>query len=218
MTCTAPTRMHLREGNGYPSLWLPRFDAAVVDDTLTHFGLESIASLLNAPPGAFLNHFDTLRSTVQRLSGMHSAAEQGDTFDRAAFVIEWVKRDFLNVAFGNSGNHARNTALLKQPGRVWLSPIYDFAPMKADPEGVIRTVQWGSPFEEGGNFDWHGIATALADLVEPEQLLNELGTLARHLVGLRERLHQRGVSDRLLTMPVVGLEYLDRKLAQWGLP
>ena len=149
---------------------------------------------------------------------MHSAAEQGDTFDRAAFVIEWVKRDFLNVAFGNSDNHARNTALLKQPGRVWLSPIYDFAPMKADPEGVIRTVQWRSPFEEGGNFDWHGIATALADLVEPEQLLNELGTLARHLVGLRERLHQRGVSDRLLTMPVVGLEYLDRKLAQWGLP
>lgn len=218
MTTIDTTRMHLREGNGYPSLWLPRFDVAVVDDTLTHFGLESIASLLNAPPGAFLNHFDTLRSTVQRLSGMHSVAELGDTFDRAAFVIEWVKRDFLNVAFGNSDNHARNTALLKQPGRVWLSPIYDFAPMKADPEGVIRTLQWGSPFEEGGNFDWHSIATALSDLVEPERLLNELGLLARQLTGLRERLHQRGVSERLLTMPAVGLEYLDRKLAQWRLP
>jgi serine/threonine-protein kinase HipA len=90
--------------------------------------------------------------------------------------------------------------------------------MKADPEGVIRTLQWGSPFEEGGNFDWHGIAAALADLVEPERLLSELGTLAYQLAGLRERLHQRGVSERLLTMPAVGLEYLDRKLAQWGLP
>ncbi len=218
MTTIDTTRMHLREGNGYPSLWLPRFDVAVVDDKVTHFGLESIASLLNAPPGAFLNHFDTLRSTVQRLSNMHSVAEQGDIFDRAAFVIEWVKRDFLNVAFGNSDNHARNTALLKQPGRLWLSPIYDFAPMKADPEGVIRTLQWGSPFEEGGNFDWHSIAAALSDLVEPERVLSELGTLAHQLVGLRERLRQRGVSERLLTMPVVGLEYLDRKLAQWRLP
>lgn len=218
MTTIDISHMHLREGNGTPSLWLPRFDVAIVDDTLTHFGLESIASLLNAQPGAFLNHFDTLRSTVRCLSRMHNVIEQMETFDRAAFVIEWVKRDFLNVAFGNSDNHARNTALLKQPGRVWLSPIYDFAPMKADPEGVIRTLQWGSPYEEGGNFDWHGIANALADLVEPEQLLNELGTLVRQLVGLRDRLHQRGVSERLLAMPTVGLEYLDHKLSQWGLP
>ncbi len=218
MTTIDTTHMQLREGNNYPSLWLPRFDLAVVDDRLAHFGLESIASLLNAPPGAFLNHFDTLRKTGQFLSRMHSVSEQTETFDRAAFAIEWVKRDLLNVAFGNSDNHARNTALLKQPGRVWFSPIYDFAPMKADPEGVIRTLQWGSPFEEGGRFDWHGIAATLTDLVEPEQLLSELGILARQLVGLRERLLQRGVSERLLTMPVLGFEYLDRKLTQWGLP
>lgn len=61
-------------------------------------------------------------------------------------------------------------------------------------------------------------ATALTDIVEPEQLLNELGTLARQLGGLCERLRQRGVSERLLTMPALGLEYLDNKLAHWGLP
>lgn len=222
MTTIDTTHMHLREGAHFPSLWLPRFDVTVVDDTLAHFGLESIASLLNAPPGAFLNHFDTLRSTVKLLSHSHRIVGRGEKLDHATFAIEWVKRDFLNIAFGNSDNHARNTALLKQPGRIWLSPIYDFAPMKADPEGVIRTLQWGSPFEEGGRFDWHGIAIALADLVEPDRLISELSLLARQLVGLRERLQQRGVPERILTMPAVGLEYLDRNIDrymdQWGLP
>ena len=212
--------MQLHEGSQYPSLWLPRFDVALVDGRETRFGLESIASLLNAPPGAFLNHFDALRSAVQRLARLHCHAIRGETFDRAAFVIEWVKRDFLNVAFGNSDNHARNIALLKQAGRVWLAPVYDFAPMKADPEGIIRSLRWGTPFEEGGRFDWRGIALALADQVEPDRLLHELILLARQLSGLRERLRQRGAPERLLSLPAMGLDTLDNRLAlqlaEWG--
>lgn len=212
--------MQLHEGSQFPSLWLPRFDVALDDGRETRYGLESIASLLNAPPGAFLNHFDALRSTVQRLSRLHSNRERGRVFDQAGFVIEWVKRDFLNVAFGNSDNHARNTALLKQAGQVWLAPVYDFAPMKADPEGIIRSLRWGTPFEEGGRFDWRGIALALTDLVEPERLCNELNALASQLVGLRDRLRQRGVPERILTMPAVGLDTLDRRMAlhltEWG--
>jgi serine/threonine-protein kinase HipA len=212
--------MQLHEGSQYPSLWLPRFDVALVDGRESRFGLESIASLLNAPPGAFLNHFDALRSTVQRLARLHCHAARGETFDRAAFVIEWVKRDFLNVAFGNSDNHARNIALLKQAGRVWLAPVYDFAPMKADPEGIIRSLRWGTPFEEGGRFDWRGIALALADQVEPDRLILELSLLARQLPGLRERLRQRGAPERLLSLPAMGLDTLDHRLAlqlaEWG--
>jgi serine/threonine-protein kinase HipA len=212
--------MQLHEGNRYPSLWLPRFDVEIVAGRVSRHGLESIASVLNAPPGAFLNHIDALRTTLRCLSHLRCHREQLAAFDQAAFVIEWVKRDFLNVAFGNSDNHARNTALLKKAGKVWLAPVYDFAPMKADPEGIIRSLRWGSPLEEGGRFDWRGIALALADLVAPDQLLHELSALARPLVGLRERLQQRGVPERILTLPALGLETLDHRLAlhlaEWG--
>lgn len=212
--------MQLHEGSHYPSLWLPRFDVEIVAGRVHRYGLESIASVLNAPPGAFLNHSDALRRTLQCLSRLRCHREGARTFDQAAFVIEWVKRDFLNVAFGNSDNHARNTALLKKAGQVGFAPVYDFAPMKADPEGIIRSLRWDSPLEEGGHFDWRSIALALADLVDADRLLHELSTLARQLVGLRERLQQRGAPERILALPAVGLETLDqrmnRQLADWG--
>ena len=92
--------------------------------------------------------------------------------------------------------------------------------MKADPEGIIRSLRWDSPLEEGGHFDWRSIALALADLVDADRLLHELSTLARQLVGLRERLQQRGAPERILALPAVGLETLDqrmnRQLADWG--
>lgn len=91
----------------------------------------------------------------------------GEHFDTARFVSEWVKRDLLNVAFANSDNHGRNTALLKTPQGTWLAPVFDFAPMKADPEGIIRTTTWGAPFEEGREFKWFAIAEQLSNYLPP---------------------------------------------------
>ncbi|MGK3141618.1 HipA domain-containing protein [Pantoea sp. C2G6] len=54
----------------------------------------------------------------------------------------WHDAAQLNIQFGNSDNHGRNSAILKKDSGMWLAPIYDFAPMKADPEGVVRTTQW----------------------------------------------------------------------------
>jgi serine/threonine-protein kinase HipA len=138
-------------------------------------------------------------------------------FDCKQFVIEWVKRDLLNVAFGNSDNHGRNTSLIKRPSGIALAPIYDFAPMKADPEGVIRSTIWGSPFEEGGRFDWVAIAKQLNTYIEAEELITELKKLANKLIGLRERLSLRGVAPQLLAMPSLQLEHLDDKLKYWQL-
>ncbi|TDR76477.1 hypothetical protein DFP86_11160 [Paludibacterium purpuratum] len=90
--------------------------------------------------------------------------------------------------------------------------------MKADPEGVTRTITWGSPLEEGGRFDWIGIADQLQELVAPDRLLQELGVLARQLYGLRDRLSARGVPERILNMPAMGFSYLDNKLESWNLP
>ncbi len=58
-------------------------------------------------------------------------------------VIEYVRRDILNVLLGNTDNHARNTALLKDfKGGVRLSPFYDCAPMFWDEQMIPRAIRW----------------------------------------------------------------------------
>lgn len=210
-------KMRLVEGERYPSLWLPRFDVNFIGDQLTHYGLESVYSILNKGPGAYLNHFDTLRTVTKLLAQQYNVKELAQPFDSVSFAIEWVKRDLLNVAFGNSDNHGRNIALIKRSNDVWLSPIYDFAPMKADPEGITRTMKWGVPYEQGGQFDWHSIAQQLSDLVEPEQLIAELRVLCRELIGLKSRLVARGAPASLVSRPTLGLTYLDATLKRWEL-
>ena len=103
------TDMKLREGAHYPSLWLSRFDVYWQGNSWQKHGLESVFSVLNKPAGSYLNHFDVLTKLCALLSGRDSG------FDTRSFVCEWLKRDLLNIAFGNSDNHGRNTALLKKP-------------------------------------------------------------------------------------------------------
>jgi serine/threonine-protein kinase HipA len=202
-------KMKLLEGSRYPSLWLPRFDIHWNKRHWDRYGLESIFSVLNKPAGSYLNHFDVIRSVCALLK------RQSVEFDTARFVCEWLTRDLLNIAFGNSDNHGRNTALLKKPSGIWLSPIYDFAPMKVDPEGVTRTTKWGPPFEEGGEFRWQSITEELSDLCPSETSLSALKQTARQLIGLQQRLEARGVPERILE--VIQVKWLKTKLTRWGL-
>ena len=202
-------KMKLCEGSRYPSLWLPRFDVSYIAGEKVMYGLESVYSIMRKPPGSYLNHFEVISTLITHLNPDRRAQE--------AFVIEWVKRDMLNIAFGNSDNHGRNSAILKKDTGMWLAPIYDFAPMKADPEGVVRTTQWESPFEEGGYYQWQQIAEALEDLVPSDRLLAELAALTRQLTGLKERLQLRGVPASILTMPAMGFDYLDQRIEGWQL-
>ena len=211
------TAMQLIEGDRYPSLWLPRFDIEMRENGLTRFAVESIYAILGAAPGSPLNHFEVIRHLIDYLQRQFRVTQKQEPFDTPAFVTEWVKRDLLNVAFGNSDNHGRNAALIKRPEGIWHAPVYDFAPMKADPEGVTRSTRWGSPYEEGGDFDWLAIAEALDDLVPAARLINELRALAAQLVGLQQRLTERGVPERILHMPAVGLAYLEDRLQNWKL-
>ena len=207
----ATRQMRLLEGERYPSLWLPRFDTHWQGNHWQRYGLESIFSVLNKPAGSYLKHTDVLTEICTLLS-----ARNGD-FDQQQFVCNWVQRDLLNIAFGNSDNHGRNSALLKKPNQIQLAPVYDFAPMKADPEGVTRTTTWGSPLEEGGEYRWPQIANALHELCPPEKVMNTLCSTATQLQGLHTRLQQRGVPERILTMPATGFAHLDDKLKRWGL-
>ncbi|MGL5775775.1 MAG: HipA domain-containing protein, partial [Aeromonas veronii] len=199
--------MRLEEGDKYPSLWLPRFDVAEQDGKLIRFGVESIYSVMGAAPGSDLNHLDVLATLLPLLED--EARLRRTHFDSAAFVIEWVRRDLLNVVFGNSDNHGRTTALLKSGTGIWLAPVYDFAPMKADPEGIRRTTQWGLGLEEGGEFDWVAIAQHLSRWADSDILLTALTELAQRLKGLKGRLELRGVPEAILQMPTFNFNTLD---------
>lgn len=201
--------MKLLEGSRYPSLWLPRFDTHWNGNNWERFGLESIFSILNKPAGSHLNHFEVIRFICTLFK------KRSSEFNAERFVCDWLARDLLNIAFGNSDNHGRNTALLKQPNNIWLSPIYDFAPMKVDPEGVTRTTKWGSPFEEGGEYRWQAITEELSDLCPSEISFSMLKHTASKLIGLQQRLEARGVPERILE--VIQIKWLEAKLTRWGL-
>lgn len=215
---TIPTEgMRLEEGTHYPSLWLPRFDVQIVDKKIERLGMESVYSILNKGPGATLDHEETIRALIKKISESNTVKCQGYVFDVKAFVIEWVKRDLLNILFGNSDNHGRNTSFLKGNGVIKLAPVYDFAPMKADPEGIPRTTKWKAPLEIGGEYDFVKIAEALSDLVPKEELLQELKNVAQQCIDLKQRLAARGVPEQILEMPVIGFDFIPNKLESWGL-
>lgn len=205
------TEMKLIEGEKYPSLWLPRFDTEWCNQRWHRHGIESVYSILNKSAGSHLNHFDV----IERLCSLLTTIEAD--FDSAHFVCEWLQRDLLNIIFGNSDNHGRNTSFLKKSGHVFLAPIYDFAPMKADPEQVIRSTTWGSPYEEGGEYRWIQITQKLAPWCDPNLSLNTLKSLATKFVGLKQRLIDKGVPKQITEMPVLSFDYIEAKLKRWEL-
>lgn len=210
--------MRLEEGINYPSLWLPRFDIRRNEQgQLTRMGMESVYSLLQKAPATILDHEATLRALINKITASNMVQEHGYHFDIPLFVIEWVRRDLLNIIFGNSDNHGRNTAFLKADNEIKLAPIYDFAPMKADPEGIPRTTKWSLAHESGGEYNFEGIAQALAEWVPPAILLNSLRETAAQLMGIRERLIARGVPTQIIEMPSIGFKFVPDKLARWGL-
>lgn len=205
------TDMKLIEGDKYPSLWLPRFDTEWVKQRWHRHGLESVYSILNKSSGSYLNHFEVIESLCTLLTSIDS------NFDSAHFICEWLQRDLLNIIFGNSDNHGRNTSFLKKSGNIVFSPIYDFAPMKADPEQIIRSTTWGSPYEEGGEYRWILITQKLAPWCDPNLSLDTLKSLASKLVGLKQRLSNKGVPQQIIEMPGLSFDYIEDKLKRWEL-
>ncbi|MCT8571003.1 HipA domain-containing protein [Glaesserella parasuis] len=215
------TKMRLEEGERYPSLWLPRFDVYRNEQgKMARYAVESVYAMLEKGAGSLLDHEKVIRQLIAKIETSH-LVETGMFFDKQAFVIEWVRRDLLNIAFGNSDNHGRNTAFLRNQNRIWLAPIYDFAPMKADPEGIPRTTMWDSKghpaLELGGEYRFDLIAEQLDDLCPADKLLDALRQTAQQLVGLKARLEARGVPTAILTYPSISLDYLPEKLKRWQL-
>lgn len=196
--------LELHEGTNGPSLWLPRFDVRRKEGREVRLGVESTYSLLSAQPGVRLRHVDVLAALRKLVK-----AE-----DWPRLLLEYVKRDVLNLVFGNSDNHGRNTSVLKSADSVWLAPVYDFAPMKMDLEGIARSTTW-DVFERGGDVNWPGV---LASFGEHEAMLRTgLAELAARLVDLPKLLRELELPDETLHFPSLGLMQTAERLRKWGL-
>lgn len=161
-------------------LFVPRFDRVRRGRDWLYLGQESLCAATGLAEFGGRVSQDRLLETVRR----YSSAPDAD-------ALEFLCRDLLNVALGNTDNHARNSALLKRvDGSIRLSPLYDFAPMFLDPAGISRVCRWDA--SPGPRPDWQTLAVSLEDrglvpgacqaleealprLAELPRLLEELG-------------------------------------------
>lgn len=114
-------------------LVIPRFDREIVSaQSVTRHGQESLVSGLGV---AAFGHITTHEQYI-RILAKHCSEPQVE-------IVEYVLRDLLSRAMGDSDNHGRNTALQKRvDGSVRLTPLYDFAPMSIHPSMIRPSTSW----------------------------------------------------------------------------
>lgn len=174
--------LHVHENSNYADgvLIIPRFDRKIADGRLQRFGQESMVSALGVAEFGHLASHEDYIEVLRR----NSDAPYAD-------IVEYVKRDIANRAFGNPDNHGRNTALSKGPdGSVRLSPLFDFAPMKMAAEGIARSTRWAAMRDthRDTNPDWFEVCQAVfpASSSDARGLLDEIGAFAQDILALED--------------------------------
>jgi len=202
-----------------PSLWLQRFDVEG-DEVQTRLGVESLYALTDNPPGKQCDHQTFLHALHRTLveGGFVNDDDPPQSSEPGSLelVFEYVRRDLLNVVFGNSDNHGRNMAILKTPDGNRLAPVYDFAPMAMDPTGIARSTRWNRDLERR-EIDWRGVCLAQRHLCDPEALWQRLCAFAMELRDLDERLEALGLPAETLEHPAIRLERTNQRLRRWDL-
>lgn len=178
------------------ALFVPRFDRVVHEGRVDRIGLESLYSLAGVSEFGAATAKEDLASAVAR----HAT-------DPRRELRELLLRDVLDVALGNTDNHGRNTSVLKHlDGRIEIAPIYDFAPMVLDPQGIARVCRWRA--EEGGFPDYARVVESLTvhglEVDETKRWLVELGDRVAELPAI---MRDEGVPERVTAM-------LDRRIAR----
>jgi serine/threonine-protein kinase HipA len=120
--------------------------------------------------------------------------------DPVAEVTEYVLRDVLNLAMGNPDNHGRNTALQKTPdGWIGLTPLFDFAPMRLDPGGIMRATRWQCLGRDDLVPDWGVVCEAAAGgVMPPGELMAVLAAKEPFVRALPDIARKHGVAGEVI--------------------
>ena len=163
-------------------LFMHRFDRPVKGQHIDYFALESFYSMVGLPEfGSRLDHHTYLSGLAK-----FSSDPEDD-------LIEYCLRDLLNQMMGNTDNHGRNQSLLKGDGWTRLAPLYDFAPMKFDREGIVRNTRWNDSIEQG---DLGALTRLLVEdfQINKDQWLSALKDFCTKTAKLEEMMHAHRVN------------------------
>ncbi len=197
---------HHKFEDSKPSVWFPRFDRLPTEQGLERLAVESFYSMAGiSVHGASATHFEYIAALMQVCE-----ADQ-----REDFVSEIICRDILDLIVGNSDNHGRNRAIIRNGG-IRLAPYYDVAPMVMDPEGVVRTSRWGD-FERGGQIDWVGVFEHVGQWADELTVRENVQRFASQLLDLPDALRDLNLPDEVFDFPRIHLKDARATLKQWGL-
>lgn len=190
------------------TLFIPRFDRKTEHKQVMRYGQESLCSLAGVADFGQAIPMEILCDAFMP----HMTHPKDE-------LKEFLLRDVMNVALGNTDNHSRNTAVSKYPdGHVALSPLYDFAPMILDEQGIARVCRW-SEGEVFGFPEWGVIAELLAKRFTKYKVTsNELRKLFFDFSKITEKLpdlmHKENVDSDLIKRVDDRIKEVTRALKQ----
>jgi serine/threonine-protein kinase HipA len=117
--------------------------------------------------------------------------------DPGTELREYILRDILNLALRNTDNHGRNNAILRVNGNITLSPLFDFAPMFLDPEGINRVSRWDDE-RPGSQPDWTAICEKLKYALDPTETRAWVATLSEEVKKLPDIMRACQVDDEII--------------------
>ena len=117
--------------------------------------------------------------------------------DPATELREYLLRDVLNLALRNTDNHGRNSAVLRIYGQIALSPLFDFAPMFLDPEGINRVSRWDDE-RPGRQPEWATICEKLSYVLDPLETRMWLTSLGEKVRALPDVMRDCQVDDEII--------------------
>lgn len=168
-------------------LFVPRFDRVITGNGLQRLTQETLASLAGVRGfGIPTSLFDLVAGFLPHVT------------NRADEVVEFLKRDVLNMAMRNTDNHARNTSVQRLPdGSVQLTPLYDFAPMFMDREMIVRGCKWRTAEREIVEWDEIIDNISLSDATKAS-VLTSLCDFAKVVGNLPNTMRDCGVEETVI--------------------
>jgi serine/threonine-protein kinase HipA len=197
------------------ALLIPRFDRRVGRNGEIRLGVESVYSIT----GVLDSARDALRHH-QVLIELHKCST-----DFEAEVLEYFRRDILNLALGNRDNHGRNTAVLKDTdGTIRLSPIFDFGPAYLDARAIVRVIRWDA--EREGSIDWSEVLANLKPRFEDvsikppnlAQIADALRDFGKTLKSLSQTMRECGVDGSIVDARRESIDSLMHALSKVDAP
>jgi serine/threonine-protein kinase HipA len=167
-------------------LFVPRFDRKVINCRVERVAMHSLYVVADIPGYGVPVRQDT-----------YCLALANVVTDPGRELRDYLRRDILNLALRNTDNHGRNTAILRTGGEIELSPLFDFAPMFLDPEGIGRVSRWIDE-QPGSQPEWAVICEKLGNYLPPIETREWIAGMGESVKQLPETMRNCKVDDDII--------------------